>query len=590
MQAIVKILLSGIVVWTLVFLYWRNQDLQHTSKHYLRYWDHPGASLANANFTAYTDPTRRINSVVPTQSTSATVSPQTLTSLTNTPSPDHPHSSHTDTRGRDLPLVTICTLSKSQTTWKGLADSDPAKIMMPSIHRTVQSDRAKFRINVLIGVDDDDDFWAAHSAELQSGTGTTYNVSLSFRVYTKSKFLPFNSLMRDALDGGADYLVRVNDDTEFKTGGWVSLAVELLATYDPPNVGVVGPLCRQGNTNILTHDMVHRTHLEIFPTYYPSVFHNWYVDDWITLVYGPKRTTKMLNWEVFHHAELGTRYEPVTKDGAMLNSELALGGVKIRSFIQARKDAQARSHLYAESHNHSHVSVLSYSLYGENARYIQGAIENAKLHRTIYPGWLMTVYHDSSVPAHVLSILKSHRVHLQDMSRSKMNKMSWRFTATNLHGIDRFCSRDIDSRLSLREKHAVDAWIESGRDFHVMRDHPSHSAYSMSGGMWCASATSFAFITDNIPHISTSEAYLSDMDWLNKYIWSKACKNVLQHDSFSCDQFGGGHPFPSMRVGWEHVGSVYIDGEMRKGDVDILRSTKQPPRCTAETKNDERIH
>ena len=44
--------------------------------------------------------------------------------------------------------------------------------------------------------------------------------------------------------------------------------------------------------------------------------------------------------------------------------------------------------------------------------------------------------------------------------------------------------RDLDSRLSFREKMAVDEWVESGLRFHVMRDHPSHSMWPMSGGMW----------------------------------------------------------------------------------------------------------
>ena len=53
---------------------------------------------------------------------------------------------------------------------------------------------------------------------------------------------------------------------------------------------------------------------------------------------------------------------------------------------------------------------------------------------------------------------------------------------------------------------------------------------------------------------------------------------MLQHDSFSCDKFGETKPFPTKRVGWEHTGSVFLNGTMRKGDVDIL---KQAPttRC-----------
>ena len=62
--------------------------------------------------------------------------------------------------------------------------------------------------------------------------------------------------------------------------------------------------------------------------------------------------------------------------------------------------------------------------------------------------------------------------------------MVWRFLVASDKNVERYIVRDIDSRLSVREKQAVDEWIKSGKMFHVMRDHPSHSHYPMSGGMW----------------------------------------------------------------------------------------------------------
>jgi len=141
--------------------------------------------------------------------------------------------------------------------------------------------------------------------------------------------------MSDAFSRGADYLVRTNDDTEFTSNGWMSLAADVLQKYEPPNVGVVGPTCHQGNTIIMTHDMVHRTHLQIFPTYYPVVFHNWYIDDWISRVYGSTRTTKMRNWEVIHHTDLGTRYTAALNDASFLDGELLSGGSRINAFIKS---------------------------------------------------------------------------------------------------------------------------------------------------------------------------------------------------------------------------------------------------------------
>ena len=37
-----------------------------------------------------------------------------------------------------------------------------------------------------------------------------------------------------------------------------------------------------------------------------------------------------------------------------------------------------------------------------------------------------------------------------------------------------------------RDAAAVAEWIKSGKGFHVIRDHPSHSLYPMSGGLWGA--------------------------------------------------------------------------------------------------------
>jgi hypothetical protein len=96
-------------------------------------------------------------------------------------------------------------------------------------------------------------------------------------------------MMGAAFDDGADYLYRVNDDTEF-TGAWADSAVTQLRAMDPPNVGVVGPLCEEGNKHIMTHDFVHRTHLLIFQLYYPSTLKDWWMDDWISFVYGQSRT------------------------------------------------------------------------------------------------------------------------------------------------------------------------------------------------------------------------------------------------------------------------------------------------------------
>lgn len=87
--------------------------------------------------------------------------------------------------------------------------------------------------------------------------------------------------------GRADYILRINDDTHLPGGRWASSFIADLRGRQPvPNLGVVGPACKDGNTAILTHDMVHaHTHISIHGCYYPRAFPTWWADDWMTRVY-----------------------------------------------------------------------------------------------------------------------------------------------------------------------------------------------------------------------------------------------------------------------------------------------------------------
>ena len=218
--------------------------------------------------------------------------------------------------------------------------------------------------------------------------------------------------------------------------------------------------------------------------------------------------------------------------------------------------------------------VVSYSLYGNNRRYTDGAIANAERMLTIYPKWTMYVYFDNSVPLNIIQQLTQYRsVSLVNMTGSPfINKMSWRFLVAADTEVERYVVRDIDSRLSLREKAAVDEWIESQKKFHVMRDHPSHSHYTMSGGMWGGTRDALPNINSLLIQRTMSNVYIEDMNFLDSVVWNIARQCVLQHDSFFCGKFGADHPFPTKRVGFEHVGSVYLDGRMRQIDVDILKN------------------
>lgn len=127
------------------------------------------------------------------------------------------------------------------------------------------------------------------------------------------------------------------------------------------------------------------------------------------------------------------------------------------------------------------MNVISFSLYGADPKYTQGMLANALLAREHYPGWQVRVHHDSSVPAGALRGLEALGASLVDMEGDPLPGMFWRFLPFD--SVDRLVVRDADSRLSARERLAVDEWVADGTALHVMRDHPHHT-FIMMGGMW----------------------------------------------------------------------------------------------------------
>jgi hypothetical protein len=129
--------------------------------------------------------------------------------------------------------------------------------------------------------------------------------------------------------------------------------------------------------------------------------------------------------------------------------------------------------------------VIAFSVWGSNAFYTLGAIENARLAKLHYPGWIARVYHDDSVPDGVLERLAGEGAELVAMAPHRATQLGpyWRFMVSDDPEVNHFIIRDIDSRLGPRERVAVEAWLRSGRDFHVMRDHPLNCELVL-GGMW----------------------------------------------------------------------------------------------------------
>lgn len=228
------------------------------------------------------------------------------------------------------PNVAVCVCAKPVGPF---ADTAISTLLVPSLERTVlQFERRVFNVSLYVGVDATD---SGYAEWIRTTLAVPAWLSVVVRTFPPTGRIPFNEITHAAWAAGADYIVRVNDDTEFVTRMWLSQGVGALRRHTPSNVGVVGPTCNEGTTAIMTHDMVHKTHMEIFNgTYYPVAFNNWFVDDWITKVYAPGRSHQLKTWVVKHHiGKHGTRYTPVMHADHKVNTAVKKGAAQIARWV-----------------------------------------------------------------------------------------------------------------------------------------------------------------------------------------------------------------------------------------------------------------
>jgi hypothetical protein len=205
--------------------------------------------------------------------------------------------------------------------------------------------------------------------------------------------------------------------------------------------------------------------------------------------------------------------------------------------------------------------IISFSLWGDNPKYTIGAIKNVEQSKTIYPDWICRFYCGKSVPLEITEKLKSYNnVEVIEMDEDgDWSGMFWRFYACE--DSDVMISRDTDSRLSFREKLAVDEWLESDKDFHIMRDHPYHNALIL-GGMWGVRNGILKDIISIINQYNKGDFWQVDQNFLREEIYPIIKDNSFIHDEFMKFETWS-KLFPSERKNKEFVGDVFDSNNVR---------------------------
>jgi hypothetical protein len=137
--------------------------------------------------------------------------------------------------------------------------------------------------------------------------------------------------------------------------------------------------------------------------------------------------------------------------------------------------------------------VVAYTLFGHDPKYVRGALRNAELVHVYFAGWTARFYCDATVPSDTVAGLQARGAEVV-MDATRPATMFTRFLAAADPTVDRFIVRDADSRLNARERMAVEAWVQSGKGVHSIRDHPNH-AKPLNGGLWGAKRGAIPNIT-----------------------------------------------------------------------------------------------
>ena len=206
----------------------------------------------------------------------------------------------------------------------------------------------------------------------------------------------------------------------------------------------------------------------------------------------------------------------------------------------------------------SKKKIISFSLWGSDRNYTNGAIKNAELADKIYPGWVVRYYCSKSVPIEILNHL-GHADNTKIIIKNEVGDWRssfWRFCPASDSDVSIMISRDCDSRLNLREKAAVDEWLSSEKSFHIMRDHPYHNTKILAG-MWGVKNPKLRDMQKMIhEYLRGDISKETDQIFLRERIYPLIKNDCLAHDEFF-DFEPTSRPFPLRRKKHEFVGEIF---------------------------------
>ena len=206
-------------------------------------------------------------------------------------------------------LVPVCSRNQN---YKTFADTPFVKYLFPSFIRTFSVGYSSFlcpqyidySYTFYIGMDETDHFYTSRVDDFNKFYGPKIDIKCVFLKDCEHKPAhAWNRLFEIAYNDNHDYFYQIGDDIEM-LDPWTDTFIQLLKARE--NKGVVGARhdvnyfgrIQQGKTPVIENAFVHRTHYQLFKTFFNKEIENWYCDDWITEVYKPHYSTICSNIKI----------------------------------------------------------------------------------------------------------------------------------------------------------------------------------------------------------------------------------------------------------------------------------------------------
>lgn len=224
------------------------------------------------------------------------------------------------------------------------------------------------------------------------------------------------------------------------------------------------------------------------------------------------------------------------------------------------------------------AKLVVFSLWGDNPRYLRGALQNLLHSVELYPGFRCRFHIDDSVPADFASALEDNGAQvIREADASQRFRLMRRFLAADDPGVAVYLVRDCDSLINQREAGAVREWIDSGKPFHVMRDWWTHTD-PMLAGMWGGLGGALPPLAPLIAEYQSKLMETPNIDqwFLRDRIWPSIRSAALVHDRFFATK--DSRPFPGPEPsGNYHVGQDEFAVRRQQQAVELERFKSTVP-------------